>query len=108
MGRRRDQAHAAAANTPETAEQLGNVAGAPPPTVQTEFPPTEGVRTVTSDDKKAGATSPVPGYPADLALSGGYDHGQHTFVSQAVHNPEIQQPEQKTVCAVCGAEVVPA
>src|SRR5438309_11416200 len=97
---------AQAANTPETAETPGPVVGGPPPVEDPSvWTPTERVdeRTPPVDPNEA---QPVPGYPDDLGILGGFDHGGHTFISQSTVDRETQLPVQRTVCAVCGAEVV--
>jgi hypothetical protein len=106
MGReaeKRAAAARAASNTPDEAERPGAAPAGGPPELQEDFSPATAEHA--RRQSKAQGES-VPGYPDDVSVTGGYEHGGHTFISQSTVDPETNLPVQRTVCAVCGAEVV--
>jgi hypothetical protein len=106
-------AAAAAANSPDQAERPGQAAVGKPPKPGEDFNPGD-FTPVERDrgneyayERESEKPTPGPGLPDDLAVSGGYAH-DHTFVPQSNIDRDTGAPVQRTVCAVCGAELVDA
>lgn len=105
-------AAAAAANSPDQAERPGQAAVGMPPKPGEDFtgdftPVERDPRNEYAGDQTQEKPTAGPGLPDDLAVTGGYSH-DHTFVPQSLIDRETGAPVQRTVCAVCGAELVDA